>query len=66
MKLLVASRNAKKLAELKRVLAAADLASIEVVGLDAVEDFPETPKPGRHLRRILSLKPGTVLLIPVG
>lgn len=46
MKLLVTSRNAKKLAELKRVLAAADLASIEVVGLDAVEDFPETPETG--------------------
>lgn len=46
MKLLVASRNAKKLAELERVLAAADLTSIEVVGLDAVEEYPETPETG--------------------
>ncbi len=46
MKLLVASRNAKKLAELRRVLAAADLTSIEVVGLEAVEEFPETPETG--------------------
>lgn len=46
MKLLVASRNTKKLAEVQRVLASADLASIEVVGLDTVEEFPETPETG--------------------
>ncbi len=46
MKLLVASRNTKKLTEVQRVLASADLASIEVVGLDTVEEFPETPETG--------------------
>lgn len=44
MKLLVASRNKKKLSELERVLAAAHLTSIEVVGLDEVKEYPETPE----------------------
>ena len=39
MKLLVASRNKKKLSELERVLAAAHLTSIEVVGLDEVKEL---------------------------
>jgi len=40
-RLLVASRNAKKLDELRRILAGAGL---EVVGLDDVPPFPEAPE----------------------
>ncbi|OBJ74406.1 non-canonical purine NTP pyrophosphatase [Mycobacterium sp. 1274756.6] len=43
-RLLVASRNPKKLAELRRVLDGAGLRGIEVVGLDEVAPFPETPE----------------------
>ena len=43
-KLLLASRNAKKLAELDRILAASDVSGIEVIGLDAVPAFPEAPE----------------------
>ncbi|MXP22612.1 non-canonical purine NTP pyrophosphatase [Gordonia sp. HNM0687] len=43
---LVASRNAKKLAELRRVLAGAGITGVEVVGLDAVADYPEEPETG--------------------
>jgi XTP/dITP diphosphohydrolase len=42
-RLLVASRNAKKLAELRRILGGAGL---EVVGLDDVPPFPEAPETG--------------------
>jgi XTP/dITP diphosphohydrolase len=45
-KLLVASRNAKKLRELLRVLDAAGVAGIELVGLDEVPPFPEAPETG--------------------
>lgn len=45
-KILVASRNAKKLAELRRVLAAAGIEGLEVIGLDEVPAFPETPETG--------------------
>ncbi|WP_137725148.1 RdgB/HAM1 family non-canonical purine NTP pyrophosphatase [Prescottella subtropica] len=45
-KILVASRNAKKLAELRRVLAAAGIDGLEVIGLDEVRAFPETPETG--------------------
>ncbi|ODR11491.1 non-canonical purine NTP pyrophosphatase, RdgB/HAM1 family [Mycolicibacillus koreensis] len=44
--LLVASRNRKKLAELRRVLDAAGLTGIDVVGLDEVAPFQETPETG--------------------
>lgn len=43
---LLASRNAKKLAELRRVVAAAGLVDLEVLGLDDVADFPEEPETG--------------------
>ena len=43
-KLLLASRNAKKLRELDRILAASDVSGIEVIGLDAVAPFPEAPE----------------------
>ncbi|MFI8565380.1 RdgB/HAM1 family non-canonical purine NTP pyrophosphatase [Rhodococcus sp. NPDC078407] len=45
-KLLVASRNAKKLRELRRVLDAAGLAGIDLIGLDEVPPFPEAPETG--------------------
>ena len=44
--LLVASRNAKKLRELERVLAAAGIDGIELVGLNRVPPFPEAPETG--------------------
>ncbi|GAC69124.1 RdgB/HAM1 family non-canonical purine NTP pyrophosphatase [Gordonia soli] len=44
--LLLASRNAKKLAELRRVVAAAGLGDLEVVGLDDVHEYPEEPETG--------------------
>ncbi|MDV8000803.1 non-canonical purine NTP pyrophosphatase [Rhodococcus sp. IEGM 1408] len=46
VRLLVASRNAKKLAELRRVLEAEGIDGIEVIGLDEVPDFPEEPEDG--------------------
>lgn len=46
VRLLVASRNAKKLAELRRVLDAEGIVGIEPVGLDDVLDFPEEPEDG--------------------
>lgn len=46
VRLLVASRNAKKLAELRRVLDAEGIDGIELVGLDEVPDFPEEPEDG--------------------
>ncbi|WP_031939857.1 RdgB/HAM1 family non-canonical purine NTP pyrophosphatase [Prescottella defluvii] len=45
-KILVASRNAKKLGELRRVLEAAGIDGLEVIGLDEVPAFPETPETG--------------------
>ncbi|HEY0808071.1 MAG TPA: RdgB/HAM1 family non-canonical purine NTP pyrophosphatase [Pseudonocardiaceae bacterium] len=46
MKLLVASRNAKKLAELNRILAAEGMSGLTVVGLADVPPFPEAPETG--------------------
>lgn len=46
MRVLVASRNNKKLAELNRVLAAAGITGIELVNLRDVEEYPETPETG--------------------
>lgn len=42
--LLVASRNAKKLIELRRVLEAAGISGVEVLGLGDVPPFPEQPE----------------------
>jgi XTP/dITP diphosphohydrolase len=44
-RLLLATRNRGKLAELQRLLASS-VPGVEVVGLDAVADFPETPETG--------------------
>ncbi len=46
MKLLVATRNAGKLAELARMLSAAELDGVEVFGLADVAGFPEAPETG--------------------
>ena len=46
MRLLVASRNAKKLAELQRVLDAEGITGIEPVSLADVPEFPEEPEDG--------------------
>ncbi|RLK54045.1 RdgB/HAM1 family non-canonical purine NTP pyrophosphatase [Actinokineospora cianjurensis] len=45
-RVLLASRNAKKLAELRRILAAERVEGIEIVGLDDVPEFPEAPETG--------------------
>jgi len=42
--LLVASRNPKKLAELRRILDAAQVTSVTLVGLDEVAPFEEAPE----------------------
>src|SRR5689334_8061214 len=44
-RVLLASRNAKKLGELRRILAASD-AKVELVGLDDVPAFPPTLETG--------------------
>lgn len=43
MRVLLATRNAGKVDELRQILASA-APDIELVGLDAVEDYPETPE----------------------
>ncbi|HJQ46928.1 MAG TPA: RdgB/HAM1 family non-canonical purine NTP pyrophosphatase [Amycolatopsis sp.] len=45
-RVLLASRNAKKLGELRRILDAAGVSGIELVGLADVEEFPEAPETG--------------------
>ncbi|MGH3824229.1 MAG: RdgB/HAM1 family non-canonical purine NTP pyrophosphatase [Pseudonocardiaceae bacterium] len=44
MRLLLATRNAKKLSELRRILASSDLGDAHVLGLDDVPPFPEAPE----------------------
>lgn len=44
VRLLLASRNAKKLRELRQVVANAGIVGLEVVGLDEVPDFEELPE----------------------
>ncbi|MFD9887815.1 RdgB/HAM1 family non-canonical purine NTP pyrophosphatase [Amycolatopsis sp. NPDC059027] len=43
-RLLLATRNAKKLGELRRILDAEGIQGIEVIGLADVEEFPEAPE----------------------
>ncbi|MEV0107551.1 RdgB/HAM1 family non-canonical purine NTP pyrophosphatase [Nocardia sp. NPDC050799] len=45
-RVLLASRNAKKLTELRRILAEAGIAGLEIVGLDDVPEYPEAPETG--------------------
>jgi len=44
MRLLVASRNRKKLAELRRILDAAQVRGVQLVGLDEVPAYDEAPE----------------------
>lgn len=46
MKVLLATRNAGKLVELRRMLAATDLGELQVVGLADVPEFPDAPETG--------------------
>ncbi|MCL2781815.1 MAG: non-canonical purine NTP pyrophosphatase, partial [Actinomycetia bacterium] len=43
-RLVLATRNASKLAELRRILA--PMVDLEVIGLDGVPDYPEVPETG--------------------
>ncbi|QUH00423.1 RdgB/HAM1 family non-canonical purine NTP pyrophosphatase [Saccharopolyspora erythraea] len=45
-RVLLATRNAKKLVELRRILEAEGVTGVEVVGLDEVPEFPEAPETG--------------------
>ncbi|MFR9731552.1 RdgB/HAM1 family non-canonical purine NTP pyrophosphatase [Saccharopolyspora sp. MS10] len=45
-RLLLATRNAKKLVELRRILEAEGVSGVEVIGLDEVAEFPEAPETG--------------------
>ncbi|OQO92252.1 non-canonical purine NTP pyrophosphatase, RdgB/HAM1 family [Saccharomonospora piscinae] len=45
-RVLLATRNAKKLAELRRIVAEAGAAGIEIVGMAEVEPFDEAPETG--------------------
>ncbi|MDQ4093195.1 MAG: RdgB/HAM1 family non-canonical purine NTP pyrophosphatase [Actinomycetota bacterium] len=46
VRLLLATRNAKKLVELRRILALPAITGVQVVGLDDVPPFPEVPEAG--------------------
>ncbi len=46
MKLLLATRNASKLVELRRIVSDAGLEGIDVLGLSDVPEFPEAPETG--------------------
>ncbi|BBG00233.1 MULTISPECIES: non-canonical purine NTP pyrophosphatase [Pseudonocardia] len=45
-RVLLATRNAKKLVELRRIVDAAGLDGIEILGLADVDEFPEAPETG--------------------
>lgn len=45
-RVLLASRNAKKLTELRRILDEAGVTGLEIVGLDDVPEYPEAPETG--------------------
>jgi XTP/dITP diphosphohydrolase len=44
VRVLLATRNGKKLVELRRILASSDITGVQVLGLDDVPPFPETPE----------------------
>jgi XTP/dITP diphosphohydrolase len=44
VRLLLATRNAQKLVELRRILASSDISGVQVLGLDDVPPFPEIPE----------------------
>lgn len=45
-RIVLATRNAHKVIELRRILHAAGLESVELIGLDAYPDLPEVPETG--------------------
>jgi XTP/dITP diphosphohydrolase len=45
-KLLLATRNAKKLVEMRRLVVSEGISGIDVIGLDAVPEYPEAPETG--------------------
>lgn len=45
-RLLLATRNAKKLAEMRRLVSGEGISGLDVIGLDAVPDYPEAPETG--------------------
>ena len=47
MKLLVATRNKKKLGELARLLEGAGVEGVELLSIDDVDEYPERPEDGR-------------------
>jgi len=55
-RVLLASRNAKKLGELRRILEAEGVSGLEVVGLDEVPPFPEAPETGLTFEENASAK----------
>jgi XTP/dITP diphosphohydrolase len=57
--LLLATRNVEKLAELRRILAAADV-DVELVGIDAVPDAPEVEETGTSFSANALLKARTL------
>ncbi|MGB9279077.1 MAG: RdgB/HAM1 family non-canonical purine NTP pyrophosphatase [Pseudonocardiaceae bacterium] len=44
VRVLLATRNAQKVVELRRILASSDVSGVQVVGLDDVPPFPEVPE----------------------
>ena len=46
MKLLVATRNKKKLGELARLLEGAGVEGVELLSIDDVDEYPERPEDG--------------------
>lgn len=46
VRLVLATRNPSKLAELRRILASSGTGGVQVLGLDEVPDFPEAPETG--------------------
>ncbi|MGH3608121.1 MAG: non-canonical purine NTP pyrophosphatase [Pseudonocardiaceae bacterium] len=44
VRVLLATRNAQKLVELRRILASSDISGVQVLGLDDVPLFPEIPE----------------------
>lgn len=55
-RVLLATRNAKKLVELRRILAAEGVGGVEVVGLQDVRPFPEAPETGATFEENALLK----------
>jgi XTP/dITP diphosphohydrolase len=57
-RVVLATRNAKKLVELRRILDAEGVTGVEVVGLDAVPPFPEAPETGATFEETALAKAG--------